>query len=258
MTLSGTTTAELLESARWYDRSINWNARLTRELPVLRDVFGPPGVGGILDAGCGTGRQAVALAELGYGVTGFDASGPMLTVAREHAVAKGIDLQWVAGTYDELPRKVGGGFDGAYCLANSLAAAGTARAVQDAVRNFAAVLGEGGRLFIQILNFGPMREERPCLRGPRIVTHDGIEYVSTRLFHFGDDHVDVINVTHWNDGQWRQVGSTGRLFPVEVDALGRWCSEAGLAVEHTWGSYGRDAFDATTSVDLILVARKSG
>lgn len=250
--------AELLDSARWYDRSINWDARLARELPVLREVFGPPGVGGILDAGCGTGRQAVALAELGYGITGFDASGPMLTVAREHALAKGIDLQWVAGTYEELPRKVGGGFDGAYCLANALAAAGTAKAVKAAVQNFAAVLREGGRLFIQILNFGPMREEHPCLRGPRVVSHDGIEYVSTRLFHFGDDHVDVINVTHWNDGNWRQVGSTGRLFPVEVEALGRWCSEAGLTVEHTWGSYARDAFDRTGSVDLILVARKSG
>ena len=258
MTPSGSTTAELLQSARWYDRSINWDARLTRELPVLRDIFGPPGVGGILDAGCGTGRQAVALAEQRYGVTGFDASGPMLTVAREHAVAKGIDLQWVAGSYEELARKVGGGFDGVYCLANALAAAGTAKGVQDALRNFAAVLRAGGPLFIQILNFGPMREEHPCLRGPRVVTHDGIEYVSSRLFHFGDDYVDVINVTHWNDGKWRQVGSTGRLFPVELEALRQWCSDVGLVIEHTWGSYAREAFDSNASVDLIVAARKSG
>ena len=90
------------------------------------------------------------------------------------------------------------------------------------------------------------------------MTHDGVEYVSTRLFHFNHDRVDVINVTHWNDGKWHQVGSTGRLFPIEVEALERWCSDVGLTVEHMWGSYTRDAFDSTTSVDLIVVARKSG
>lgn len=258
MAMAGTSPFDFLESARWYDRSINWSARLSRELPVLCDVFGPPGAGGIIDAGCGTGRQAVALAERDYRVTGFDAASPMLTVAREHAGDRGVDLPWIEGTYDQLPDKVAGGADGVYCLANALAAAGTEDAVRNAVRSFASVLRPGGRLFVQVLNFELMRLEKPCLRGPRVVTHNGMEYVSTRLFQFTDDCVDVINVTLWNDGQWRQVGSTGRLYPVAADVLRAWFSEAGLTVEHTWGSYARDLFDPKTSIDLILVARQAG
>jgi SAM-dependent methyltransferase len=44
----------------------------------------------VLDAGCGTGRIAVRLAELGYGVVGVDVDPEMLTVARADAP----DLDW--------------------------------------------------------------------------------------------------------------------------------------------------------------------
>lgn len=46
----------------------------------------------ILDAGCGTGRVALRLAELGYDCTGVDLDQDMLRVARE----RGPDLPWIA------------------------------------------------------------------------------------------------------------------------------------------------------------------
>jgi SAM-dependent methyltransferase len=50
----------------------------------------PPG-SRVLDAGCGTGRVAIRLAELGYDCTGADVDSSMLAVARERAP----DLTWV-------------------------------------------------------------------------------------------------------------------------------------------------------------------
>ena len=47
----------------------------------------------VLDAGCGTGRVAIRLAELGYDTVGVDVDLQMLEVARKHAP----DLVWVAG-----------------------------------------------------------------------------------------------------------------------------------------------------------------
>ena len=50
----------------------------------------PPGAR-VLDAGCGTGRVALRLAELGYRVVGVDADDEMLEVAR----ATDADVTWV-------------------------------------------------------------------------------------------------------------------------------------------------------------------
>ena len=50
----------------------------------------PPG-SSVLDAGCGTGRVAARLAELGYDVLGVDADDAMVAVAREEHP----DLDWV-------------------------------------------------------------------------------------------------------------------------------------------------------------------
>ena len=248
---------EFYHPARWYDLSINWSARLARELPRLREVFGPPGEKGLLDAGCGTGRQAAGLAKLGYRVTGLDADAEMLALAAEHARGEGASVRLVRGVYDEIPERAPGPFDGVYCLANSLAAAGSAAGVHSAISNFARALRPGGRLFVQVLNFPPMRAESPCVRGPRVVTHEGIEYVSTRLFRFDEHGVEVTNVTMWREGEWRSHAHSGRLYPVTPDEFDRWSTAAGLHIDERWGGYGREPFDAQASVDYILVATRA-
>jgi ubiquinone/menaquinone biosynthesis C-methylase UbiE len=57
----------------------------------------PPG-SRVLDAGCGTGRVAIRLAELGYDCTGADVDASMLAVARERAP----DLTWVEADLSTL------------------------------------------------------------------------------------------------------------------------------------------------------------
>lgn len=247
----------LFESAAWYDRSINWAARLGREIPLFTAVFGPPADGGILDAGCGSGRQAVALARCGYRVTGADASAEMLSLASHHARLENQEVRFVAANYAQLQASVGGGFDGLLCIGNALAAAGSRDAVREAIGQFAACLRVGGRLFLQVLNFPPMRRDRPCVRGPRTVTVDGVEYVSARHFHFGPDTVEVTNITMYRDkGAWRQHAHSGTLYPMDPGELDSFCAVAGLNVEEHWGGYGRERFDPATSSDLLLTARR--
>jgi SAM-dependent methyltransferase len=64
----------------------------------------PPG-GRVLDAGCGTGRVAIRLAELGYACVGVDVDEPMLAEARRAAP----DLDWVRADLATLD--LGGDFD---------------------------------------------------------------------------------------------------------------------------------------------------
>ena len=251
------------ESVDWYDRGINWEARFGRELPLICDVLGPPGSGGVADAGCGTGRHAVALARRGYSVTGIDLSEAMIEAAQHHADESGVEVRLECCPFDELAQRVDRGVDGVICIGNSLAAAGTEQAARQAVHNFAEVLRPGGRLFLQVLNFPPMREEVPCVRGPRVTTVNGVEYVSVRLFDFLPDpasgrhgRVAVTNVTMWHEDTWRQRSHRGTVYPITLDELSRWCEAAGLDVLDTFGAYDRTPFDPAGSVDLILVAER--
>ena len=250
------TPEDLFLSAEWYDRSINWSARLERELPVLIDLFGPPGAGGIVDAGCGTGRQACALAQHGYRVVGADAGEEMLEVARQHARKADVAVDFVHTTYATMQDRIGGGFDGIFCLGNALSAAGTAGGVAEAIEQFARCLRPGGRFFVQILNFAPMRSEQPCVRGPRVSCVDGREYVSVREFHFGPDTVRITNITLFNDSGWKKRVHGGSLYPISVDELVAWCRASGIRIDHTWGSYARDPFDIDASTDLIVAGTR--
>lgn len=247
----------LFTSAEWYERTINWSARLAREIPVLMDVLGPPGSGGIIDAGCGTGHQAVALAERGYRVVGSDLSEEMLAIARRTAEGAGTAPRFVATPYAKLHATLGDGFDGLYCLGNALAATGSREGVREAIGQFAACLRTGGRLFVQILNFAPMRATNPCVRGPRVCKVNGVEYISVRQFHFGGDAIQVTNVAVFNDGGWKQHAHSGTLYPITQEELQQWCGEVGLRIDALWSGYERTTFDVERSVDLIVEATRT-
>jgi 2-polyprenyl-6-hydroxyphenyl methylase / 3-demethylubiquinone-9 3-methyltransferase len=65
-----------------------------------------------LDVGCGAGLLAEPLARLGATVTGLDASAELISVAKEHAAASGLTIDYVAG---ELAR-LEGCFDFITCM----------------------------------------------------------------------------------------------------------------------------------------------
>jgi SAM-dependent methyltransferase len=104
----------------------------------------------VLDAGCGTGRVAARLAELGYDCTGVDVDPSMLAVARrEHpgpvwVLADLADLADLGGL-DEAGAVVAGGYDLVLAAGNviPLLAEG---ALQPTVAELARVLAPSGLL----------------------------------------------------------------------------------------------------------------
>ena len=64
----------------------------TEHLSVLRDLL-PPGAT-VLDIGCGTGEEALALAREGYGVLGIDVSPAMVRLAQAKAAVHGVGRQF--------------------------------------------------------------------------------------------------------------------------------------------------------------------
>ncbi|MEU7486967.1 class I SAM-dependent methyltransferase [Streptomyces sp. NPDC042319] len=98
----------------------------------------------VLDAGCGTGRVMIRLAELGYDCVGVDLDASMLAVAREQAP----DLPWFQADLAEFePDRLGiaADFDLVVAAGNifPLLAPGTEATV---VKRLAAALRPGGLL----------------------------------------------------------------------------------------------------------------
>jgi SAM-dependent methyltransferase len=60
--------------------------------------------GAVLDAGCGTGENALRIAALGLAVLGFDVAGTALSIAREKAATRGLDAQFVSADALRLDR----------------------------------------------------------------------------------------------------------------------------------------------------------
>ena len=56
----------------------------------------------VLDVGCGAGLLAEPLARLGAKVTGIDAAPELIAVARDHAAAQGLEIDYCAGAVEAL------------------------------------------------------------------------------------------------------------------------------------------------------------
>ncbi len=153
------------ETAGGGERGARYAARFEQLAAQGQDVHGeadfcaalaPPG-SRVLDAGCGTGRVAIRLAELGYRCVGVDVDAAMLAQARATAPA----LEWVEA---DLAADIPGGsrFDLVVAAGNVLPFLdrGTEAA---AIGNLATVLVEDGVL---VTGFGLDSAHLPLAAAP--------------------------------------------------------------------------------------------
>jgi SAM-dependent methyltransferase len=101
----------------------------------------------LLDAGCGTGRYALALARRGYRVTGVDAAPALLLEARRKAAHERLPLVFEAGDLLHIAAETA--FDGILCrgVLNDLIDDASRQAV---FHTFARVLRESGVLLLDV------------------------------------------------------------------------------------------------------------
>ena len=84
--------SEWYEEKKNVDEMRNWNPALKEwERSVIS--FFPPGAR-ILDIGCGLGREAFALSDLGYNVVGIDISNEVITQVKQLSADKGYHISF--------------------------------------------------------------------------------------------------------------------------------------------------------------------
>ncbi len=249
--------------SRDYDRFVNWPSRLAFEMPFLIDQLGAlkkqEGVPlRVLDAACGTGQHAIALAKEGVNASGADISPEMINVARQNAQAAGMDIRFEAVGFGSLEQTFGeGSCDALLCLGNSLPHLLTPDALAGALSDFHACLKPGGMLLIQNRNFDGVCARRERWMEPQAHSEGNRQWVFQRFYDFEPDGLIRFNiVTLYREGseEWRARLTSTQLSPQTHTALSTALRAAGFNQLRLYGSLAGAEYDADKSGNLVIVA----
>ncbi len=249
-----------------YDRFVDWNSRLAYELPFLEQILDslPSRAGektAVLDVACGTGMHAIALAQRGYRAVGSDVSQSMIHQARENARQAGVEVRFEVAGFGEQTAQFGEeSFDAVFCLGNSLPHLLNETEVLNALKDFYRLLRPQGVVLIQNRNFDRVLQTLQREQEPQSFRQGEQEWIFIRFYDFLEDGLirfNFLTLFRRGDQDWQQDWQSSLLKPLLATDLSCWIEQAGFSVLRLFGSLAGDAFDATTSPNLVLLAQKS-
>jgi SAM-dependent methyltransferase len=243
-----------------YDRFVNWPGRLKVEMPFLtgqiQKAAGPSCR--VLDAACGTGMHAVALAQLGYVVSGADASLGMIERARLNASNTGVTVHFENAGFGGLAALSGReSFDALLCLGNSLPHLLDAAALAATLADFAACLRPGGLFLMQNRNFDAVLANRERWMEPQAYRSGEAEWLFLRFYDFDPDGLlsfHMLTLHRQGATDWKQQVTTTRLYPQRQDELVPALRQAGFKDIVSYGSMSGEPFDPQNSGNLVITA----
>jgi hypothetical protein len=143
-------------------------------------------------------------------------------------------------------------------LGNSLPVAGSEDAVRESLKGLAAAVSPGGILILHCLNYTKLLEGGGGLRPLREVREGPRRHMFLKLFEVEPEQV-VLHVIalSWSGDNVSQRHFRTELWPIEWPWLESELKQLGLSIERTTGGFDRTPFDAKTSGDLFVVARKT-
>ena len=249
------------EFSRDYDRFVNWPSRLAVELPFIEEQLQAAGAHRVLDAACGTGQHALALAQRGYSVVGTDLSARMIQKAAANAREQVVAAEFVAAGFGELHEHVGGEFDAVLCLGNSLPHVLTPVDLSAALADFAACLRPGGLLLIQNRNFDRVLARYERWMEPQAHQEGDREWLFLRFYDFAPDGTIVFNIITLRrqaGAGWTQGIVSTRLCPQRQAELETALQAAAFDRVTSYGDMQGAPFQAEASGNLVLTARRRG
>jgi SAM-dependent methyltransferase len=252
--------------APMFDVMTDWGARLATEGPFLREVLGQAGVNSVLDAACGSGGHALALARWGYEVTGVDASPVMIALARNKAAEAGLALRLVVSDLERLVTATTEGrpYDAVLCLGNSLPHLLSHAALVAGLEGVARVLRPGGLFITQNLNYDLRWKHQPRFFAAQGGTLDGSEVL---IWRFADYDVPAERIAfhvalfskRTQGRDWDVEVHTTPHRPLFQAGLIAALAEAGFGVVRMSGRMALpfEPFDPEQSGDCVVVATKA-
>ncbi|NJL92367.1 MAG: class I SAM-dependent methyltransferase [Anaerolineae bacterium] len=170
----------------------DWEAQLAREGMRLKRWFRDREVKTVLDASCGPGTQAVALAQIGYWVLASDPSPKMIERARKHAEESGVSdrITFLQAGFLDIARMTNGNLDVILTKGDAFPHLITDTEIEETLAGFYRLLRPGGIVLIGMRDFEPYLQDRPRFLPGRV--HDPEDH--------GGQQTIVFETWDWHEG----------------------------------------------------------
>ena len=240
-----------------YDNSIDWDARLKREMPFLLENLNKSEGNQVLDMACGTGRHSVELATHGMKVVGFDSSQAMIGFAIDLAQERGARVDFHVADMMDFRSVADGPFDEVLCLGNSLALLPSVEDLKRVVTSVYSVLRPGGFFIVQVLNFQEILSTGfrffPIKGG---VTSKKEDVIFSRFYEHGESsHSTLVACSFVKQNRdWVTNISTQLVLHSDLELMRGALESAGFSELEFFSDYSQTPFNPESTRNLVFRA----
>ena len=150
----------------------------------------------VLDAACGIGLDAAALARQGFHVRAADGSDAMVEVAAARFRREGLAIPVQQCLWADLPDAIDERFDVVLCTGNALAHAGGRDAMVEALTGLRRMVRPGGQVVIDSRNWEKLHAERRVVQiANRVRAHGGRRCITFYAWEV-PDRMDQEHIAH--------------------------------------------------------------
>jgi len=204
----------------------------------------------VLDAACGTGANAAALARRGYRVWAADGSSAMAAVAAARFRSEQLDIPLARSLWADLPAVVGERFDVVLCIGNSLVHAAGRDAMIQALAGLREIVRPGGHVVVDSRNWEKLHAERRIVQvASRAVTRHGrrciVLYAWEIPDRLGQEHVAHIVFVFEDGSRIEPHEYRIAFYPITLAELRERLEAAGLREVDTDYDDARDRYAIT-------------
>jgi ubiquinone/menaquinone biosynthesis C-methylase UbiE len=205
----------------------------------------------VLDAACGTGVDAAALARRGFGVWAADGSEAMVEGAAARFRRERLAIPLLHSRWADLPSATGERFDVVLCVGNSLVHAAGRDAMVQALTGLRRMARPGGYVVVDSRNWEKLHAERQIVQlANRVVTRGGrrclVLYAWEVPDRLGDEHVAHLVFVFENGGQVEPHEYRITFRPFAISELRARLELAGLREIDTDFDAARDRYAVVT------------
>jgi len=211
----------------------------------------------LLDIACGEGSFAVAMAQLGYNVTGIDQSERMIELARERARAADVPVNFLVEDMRSIPFE--DAFDLVTCFFDSLNYMLTVKDLQESFQGAYRALHRGGFYIFDMNTIYGLAVD--WMRQETTIQNEADDFIEIHRQDFDYENqvaTMMITVFKQRDELWERFDETHQERGYPIADIQFLLHQTGFEIAGMFGSLNKRGEVQTTSPRVWFTARKPG